>query len=147
MHGERPAAGRMGAMNRARTTPNWPGSGGRWPADQFQHLSHGDQLAYGPEIDARHKNLHRRTLVRNREEEPVRERMCAIRIVALKTNYISVAVGNSSAFVLIAGTTGRATCKSCPRATAPDALRKARRWATLERRRYAAAESSGTIPG
>jgi hypothetical protein len=105
MHGERPAVGATAAMDRARAAPSWSGSGGRGPADQFQDLGHGDQLAHGPEIDGRHENLHSRAIMRNREEEPVSpsqreqhrrhlcEHACAIKIDAIKTLDILVARG------------------------------------------------------
>jgi hypothetical protein len=58
-------------MDWAGATTGWPGPGGRWPADKFQDISHGDKLAHGPVIDAWHESLPSRATARNREEEPV----------------------------------------------------------------------------
>jgi len=70
MHGERAAAWRLRAMNRAGATqPRGRGSL-RLKAKQFQNLRHGDLGAQGSEIDAWHHNLPS-THARNRKEEPV----------------------------------------------------------------------------
>jgi len=58
-------------VDRARATTSWPSSGERLPAEQFQNVSYRDQLAHGPEVDARHEQPPGDAIARNREEEPV----------------------------------------------------------------------------